>query len=115
MGCNIIVTDSKAEKTKEYIEVESLSSGQALSKYGSDVDVLFVSWGRGYPTKEEFAYFKGNLVLSIGEYDGCTWNGYVDELYRKASWKRIKIIPIPQWNGIWDKLEIYQRIDIDNK
>ena len=111
VGCNIIVTDSKSEPTCEYIDVEKLTSREALEKYGADVGCLFVSWGRGYPTEEEFKFFKGNLVISIGESgDGCTSSGYIDELDEDQSWQLLKIIDIPQWRGIWDTLIIYQRI-----
>ena len=109
VGCNIIATDLKKESTSEYIDVEPLSSSDALVKYGSEVDGLFVSWGRGHPTQEEFLYFKGDLIITIGEKDGCTSSGCLDDL-DDLEWKILKIIDIPQWSGIWDKLIIYQRV-----
>lgn len=42
-GCDIIATDSKAEPTTEYINVEAISCNDAIAKYGSIGTCLFVS------------------------------------------------------------------------
>lgn len=123
-GLNVIATDNKCEwddydfdnyyddkNFYEYLEIESLKAEDALEKYGSQSDVLFVSWGRGFITKNDFDNFKGKYVVSIGEGSGgCTNNGYVDKLKNDPEWKILKEIDIPQWRWVHDWLTIYERL-----
>lgn len=91
--------------------IEQLDTKNALEKYGSQSDVLFVSWGQGFITKHDFDNFKGKYVISIGEgHGGCTCNGYVDKLDDNSEWKVLKKIKIPKWFGMHDKLVIYERL-----
>jgi hypothetical protein len=81
----------------------------ALTK--SKAKTLFLCWP---PYKNSVAYkclktFKGDFVAYIGEgHGGCTGDdGFHEEL--EKSWKTMKVVHIPQWSGIHDRLEIYKR------
>lgn len=98
-------------RISEYTSVKSLDAEKALREYGGKSDVLFISWGRGFITEDDFKNFTGKFVMSIGEgSDGCTNNGYVDMLDKDPKWKIVKHIDIPTWMWINDWLTIYERI-----
>lgn len=72
---------------------------------------LFLCWP---PYNESLAYnalkrFKGKYLIYVGEGAyGCNGtNEFFDEL--KENWKEIKTVRIPQWDGIHDYFEIYER------
>jgi len=52
--------------------------------------------------------FRGDTLIYIGEGEGgCT----ADDMFfdRLDEWKHIETIDIPQWDGIYDRLSVYQR------
>ena len=52
--------------------------------------------------------YKGNHVIYIGEFDGCNAN---DDFFGELStcWQAIDTHDVPQWYGIHDVLEVYER------
>ena len=104
--------DSPQNIHSTYTDIERLNCSEALIKYGNISDCLFVCWGVGYPTSEEFSHFKGNYVMTIGEEGeeyGCTSTGCLETLGDNPDWDLLERINIPQWYGLYDTLAIYQR------
>lgn len=73
---------------------------------------LFICWP---PPDDNMAYkclknYKGNYFLYIGEdYPGCTANEKF-YLLLKNSFKLIKKIELPNWNGFNSHLKVYKRL-----
>ena len=116
MGCNIIATDSYDEIDDfTYIPVKKLNHKEALIKYQNYVDCLIVIWGRGYPDRDSFGYFKGNKIVVIGEWPGgCTSSGIIDDIidcYGLISnyWKVKEIIKFITWHGLNDRIFLIER------
>lgn len=82
--------------------VELLDSEEAIAKY-SDIKCLFVSWDSG--ALSELESFKGNKLIIIGEYDGCT--GYIED--GDHGFTEVGIISIRRWHGIHDSIRVYTR------
>jgi hypothetical protein len=56
------------------------------------------------------AAFRGEYVAYVGEGDGgCTAD---DRFHRVLAerWSEVETVPIPQWYGLHDRLEIYRRL-----
>ena len=89
----------------------SVQRGDTLEASKHSDRTLFLCWP---PYDEPMAAdalrsYKGKTVIYVGEgYGGCTAD---DEFHKllKAEWKKIKVVKIPQWNGIYDCLTIYQK------
>jgi hypothetical protein len=82
--------------------VELLDSEEAIAKY-SDIKCLFVFWDSG--ALSELELFKGNKLIIIGEYDGCT--GYIED--GDHGFTEVDIISIRRWHGIHDSIRVYTR------
>lgn len=67
--------------------------------------VLFVSWPRHL---NFLSKYKGDTIIWIGEYDGCT--GFIDK--DDSTWVEIETINIPQFSGLNDYMAIYKRRQI---
>ena len=90
-----------------WTDIELLSYENAINKY-SNYNCLFLSWGSGVLT-DALTQFKGNKLILIGEEgDGCTDSMY-EELENETGFKLNKVIKIPQWSYIHDKIFIYTR------
>lgn len=85
-----------------WTDVELLDSEEAIAKY-SDVKCLFISWDSG--ALAELESFKGNKLIIIGEYEGCT--GYIEE--GDYGFKEVGTISIRRWHGIFDMIRVYTR------
>ena len=106
-GINVIAYDLKVPENPWH----SVQKGDALEASKHSDRTLFRCWP---PYDEPMAAdalrsYKGKTVIYVGEgYGGCTAD---DEFHKllKAEWKKIKVVKIPQWNGIYDCLTIYQK------
>jgi len=94
--------------TKTWTQVRK-GSTREVSDYPDHT--LFLCWP---PYAEPMGYdalmaYHGEHVIYIGEGSyGCTGDdAFHEEL--KANWARVKIVDIPQWDGIHDYMDIYRR------
>jgi len=116
-GSEIVATDSFEShgftEDRTYLPVHNLDAVTAI-KQNRDCDVLMLIWP-AYDTdmaEKSLKEFKGSTIVYIGEgYGGCNANDeFFDELSK--NWNEVNFddnIYVPQWNGIHDYLEIYQR------
>jgi hypothetical protein len=65
--------------------------------------VLFLCWPRD--AEDWLGAFKGDVVVWIGEKDGCTWEMPVED----PEWKAVETVRIPTWGLIHDHLVVYVR------
>ena len=85
-------------------------SPNILRKYNSNW-ALFLCWP---PYSSPMAArclrrFAGNKLVYIGEGDyGCTGDNVFHEMLDKQ-WKHIESIDIPQWSGLHDYVQLYER------
>ena len=97
-------------KDNAYTFVQDLKADDALNKY-SDHNVLMMSWP---PYDKPLAAdsllaFSGSKLIYIGEdQGGCTGSDrFFKDLY--GNWKNIDIVNIPQWEGVYDNLYLWER------
>lgn len=121
-GMNIIATDemmkgqymTRMVTPFTYTNIETLSANDALLKYGSTHDILFVCWGSLSNidlNKENFQHFTGDTIMIVGEPGyGCTYQGYINEAIETSNWKLVLEVNIPIWRGVNDNLTIYRRV-----
>jgi hypothetical protein len=112
-GANIIATDSNishgSTSKNKFIEVVEMDHKTAIATYPTEV--LFMSWP-SYDDKfaaESLRVFLGKYLIYIGEdVGGCTADDEFFEIIGDE-WELIQCIDIPQWNGIHDTLNFYER------
>jgi hypothetical protein len=101
--------ENKYKFTKTYTNIKTADE-KILKDFPENYN-LFLCWPN---YDNDFAYkalslFKGDKLAYIGEGEGgCTGNDQFHGLL-KHDWEEIKSINIPQWDGIHDRLTIYQR------
>jgi hypothetical protein len=97
----------RGKQYEPYCEMEAISSHQSLIKYGKSANIILSCWALDYEYNEDFeTLYTGQFIVHIGEsHGGCTYFGLIDD----SKWDLIYIIETPQWDGIFDKLEIYSR------
>ncbi len=94
-----------------WTKIEFFSCEEAIQKYNSVCDVLFMSW----PPRENIMavksieLFSGNKIIYIGECFGgsCADDNFFNILRNK--WTKIKVIKIPRWKGLYDRMYFYVR------
>lgn len=117
-GINIIPTDvapkkcvvSKKKVNKEkrdygielWCNVQTIESNKALKRY-SNANCLLLCWPY-FVSYKASQKFNGDRLIFIGEKNGCT--GEID--YNK--WKKVQVIDIPQWRGLWDRMYFYTKL-----
>ena len=107
---NVIASDNKIP-TKPFFasdNYKALNAEMAIIEH-PDANVLFVNWPYDF-AEEALPLFKGQYVVSIGEYaGGCT--GDIREILddEDGEWKLIKNISILKWYGLHDDMRIYKR------
>jgi uncharacterized UPF0146 family protein len=114
-GVKIIPTDSKEMDWKHnqlpaYTDVICLSHKQVLKKY-SDASVLFLYWPPydSPMATESLSAFKGDKLIYIGEGEGgCNGDDRFFDMLSEY-WLEKKVVVIPQWWGIHDRLFLYCR------
>lgn len=110
-GIDIIATSiidglycGEDDMQETFTDIEHIDCIQAIDKYPHR-DCLFVVWGSGI-LLPAVTLFKGHKVIVIGEDEhGCT--DYLSEDH--PIFKYQESIKIPKWQGLWDKVRLYQR------
>lgn len=107
-GGSIKPTDIKPWENL-WTKVEPLSECDAVQKY-NEINTLMTCWP---PYNSPMAHnalleFKGDTVVYIGEYEGCTADHSFHSLLEKDFFSH-KIIDIPKYYGIHDCLMVFKR------
>lgn len=120
VGVDIVATDPTPISESKWFEktwtnIEECSGLDALARY-PDRDLL-ICWPDDYNSEEGWSdkvleAFKGELVFYCGEaYGGCTGSSrFHDLLEHSGTWRLAKTVRIPNWPGVHDQLEVYQRV-----
>lgn len=120
-GLNIFATDIGSTGTyytnfsKTWTNVEIMNHKEAIHKYGSQCNLLFLSWPchHNLSAFESINHYQGSKLIYIGEgLDGSTGEPQFFKLLKKK-YKFVKSINIPRWAGNFDKLYCYVKNDID--
>lgn len=107
-GADIIAFDKFSEKPRRYWF--DVAEGTEAEVKNHPTRNLFLCWP---PYQEKMAakalkIFKGEYVIYVGEFGGCTADvSFHNLLERKFS--KIESIPLPKWPGIHDYCYIYRR------
>jgi hypothetical protein len=118
LGVDVIATEPKPGEykamgrhiwDKQWTEVETLAAKEAVVKY-PDRNLLVVWPSLGDPWAYEcLRRFKAKFVLYIGEgHGGCTADDRF-HIYLKKKFTEVDSVSIPQFWGIHDHLEIWER------
>lgn len=105
-GVTMYVTDNKPSD-KTFTDVEKMDGVKAIETYNTNI--LMMSWP---PYDKSIAYdalikFKGNKLIYMGEYDGCTGDEQFHKLLEKE-WD-VKYISIPVYYGLYDAIYLCTR------
>jgi hypothetical protein len=77
---------------------------------------LFLCWPpyKSRMAEKALAGYQGRKVIYIGENGGCTAS---DEFHAmlEREWEMVDVIRIPQWHGIHDRMEVYQRMAVQGR
>ena len=94
-----------------YVPIEKLDITQALEKYGAKSNVLMSCWGQYNISQNDLQHFTGTKAIIIGEQDGCTGCGHLQEICEaeKEGWQYVKTIKIPIFNSLHDECYLYER------
>jgi hypothetical protein len=113
-GAEVLACDKYPKKNKYKFTEKYTKVKHASEKILGEIDPsynLLLCWPN---YDNDFAYnalktFKGENLIYIGEPEGgCTGNDkFHNEL--KKSWKLLKTLDIPQWDGIHDLIMIYNK------
>lgn len=114
---NIIATDSFAyQQTSQTSQItpfiDSVYKMDAVTAVKTfKTNVLLICWPN---YNDSYAYdalsiFKGNKLVYIGEYGGCTADEQFHNLLEQK-WRCVNEIDIPTWQGIYDCIYMYERI-----
>ena len=99
-------TKIREETTNEYFPVIMCEED-----FTPDKDKTLMLCWPPYNTSMAVDYLRrydGDYVIYIGEFDGCNANDdFFGEL--SACWQAIDVYDVPQWDGIHDVLEVYER------
>lgn len=95
-----------------YVPIEKLTVSQALEKYGAKSKVLMSCWGNYNIREDDLQHFTGNKAIIIGEQNGCTGCGHLQNICEegKEGWQHVKTIKIPIFNSLHDECYLYERI-----
>ena len=102
-GIKIIPTDVDPDQyeKKLWCDIEKIGYKDAIKKY--ETNCMMLCWPYSFSYKAS-SMFEGNKLIYIGER-----NGYCTGSINHKKWKEVKIIKIPQWNGIHDVLIFYKK------
>jgi hypothetical protein len=120
-GGNVVCADIEPP-TSPWMLVDILSNDDAVATWRAVCPCVMIVWPElcdrwGRPVHEPppdcptyKALFIGNfeIVVYIGEKDGCTGSPQLDSFLEK-NYTLLKEHSIPQWPGIHDSLRIYER------
>jgi hypothetical protein len=83
--------------------------GPGMVRFHQD-RTLFLCWP---PHSHDMAFdslrrYKGGRVIYVGENGGCTADDQFHDLLDKH-WEAVKVVAIPQWHGLHDRMFIFKR------